>query len=61
MEAILATMFYPLVLLFGIWCGHEDGVLVRYEIRGNQGEHRVNVVCEKPDLRIPVFRKESQQ
>ena len=58
MEAVLAKLFYPLVLVFGIWCGKEDGVDVRFEIRGYPETRKVNVVCEKPDLRIPVFRKE---
>ena len=55
MEALIAKIFLPFVLLFGVWCGKEDGVLVKYEIRGQPVEKRLNVVCEKPDLRMPVF------
>ena len=56
MAAILGKIFYPLVILLGVWCGKEDGVEVQLEIRGHQHERRVNVVCDKPDLRIPVMR-----
>ena len=51
----MSWLWYPFLLVFGIWCGKEDGVEVQFEIRGHSHERRVNIVCEKPDLRMPVF------
>jgi hypothetical protein len=61
MEALLAKLFYPLVLAFGIWCGKEDGVEVQFEIRGAPQKTKMNVVCEKPDLRMPVFGRKDER
>ena len=56
MASIFGKLFYPFVLLIGVWCSHESGVTVRYETGGQPVEKRLNVVCEDPDVRIPVFR-----
>jgi hypothetical protein len=45
------------ILIFATWCGHEDGVTVKYEIRGKPSTHKVNLFCDKPDLRIPIYRR----
>jgi hypothetical protein len=51
-------LFKPLILIFGIWCGHEEGVHVQVEFAGRPVRSKVNIVCENPDWRVPVQRKD---
>lgn len=46
-----------LAFLIALWCGSEDGVEVEIQIRGDPRREKVNLVCHKPEVRIPVYRR----
>lgn len=56
----LLVLKIPFMFLIGFACGKEDGVQVQYIAQGDFGKQRVNIVCEKPDLRMPVFGRKDE-
>ena len=60
MEAFLAVLKWPFITILAIACGKEDGVEVNYLVQSDFRKPKVNLVCEKPDLRMPVFEGEKK-
>ena len=61
MVEFLAILKWPFVALFALACAQDEGVDVRVNIKGEPRSAKVNLVCEKPDLRMPVFEGEKKE
>lgn len=54
---LLAVLKWPIITLLAVLCGKDKGVNVEYQIRQDR-DHRVYMVCHRPDVEMRIDESE---